>query len=279
MKAQTWLAVALVVILAIDAWQLARIAALLADAVSPKVTPTPEVLAVQSIYVHGLCRAEDATTVRGAVVSLWQSGRQVGSSLAASGAWGMSVSYSGGPWLLRVDEPLGRVVVGMVKPPNVTGWQYDGGASVTFDLPTSGTTGDIIIYFASLVTPTVPKTGTLVPTLSTPTPYAPTPTFTPQPVTPSPTWTPGPTPTMCFRAPPPELVTLIKQAMERQQPLGDSDLTRMALRLALGWPMIAEEAGEVNGERFTARLFSQFAVLVRWDDGCYSVIDAGTLTP
>lgn len=238
----------------------------------PTPMPTAEAQAASDVWVYGLCRQDgNGAILRGAVVTVWQGGTQRGRSVATSGSWGMFVNPSLGLCTLRVEEPLGWFVVGMV-PPVVTGWRYDGGASAVFDPPPSSPASDLVIYFAPIVTPTVPKTSTPVPTLSTPTPK-PTPDLVP-----SPTWTPGPTPTLCYREPSAAVIAQAQAILGEYVAAGDDTLTRMGFRLGLGWPMLRRSI-EVDGQTVDGQLWTPFTIVIQWPDGCYSVIDGGDIAP
>ena len=58
----------------------------------------------------------------------------------------------------------------------------------------------------------------------------------------------------------------------------DDALTQMGFRLGLGWPMLRRSI-EIDGQTVEGQLWTPFTVVIRWPDGCYSVIDGGNIAP
>ncbi len=232
----------------------------------PEATPTPEAKVASGVWFYGLCRQEGTGAIlRGAAVTIWQGGAQRGRSVAVSGSWGMFINPSLGTCTLRVEEPLGWFVTGMV-PPVVTGWRYDGGPSATFDPPPSSPASDLVIYFSPLVTPT---------------PYNPTPTFTSQPVTPSPTWTPGPTPTPIaewLQIEPP-VVNAILAEWGRILPLY-GPLWDVGTRYGLGLPVTQVITLTVDGVQYQVQAWQPISAIIRRvEDGRTGIADGGSIAP
>ena len=236
-------------------------------------------LAGTTIYIHGrFLQAENAFTLAGGTASLYYNGRLLRSSTAvAGGAWGFEDTTKTGLYQLRFAAPPGWTVMGIEKPLNVTDFEIlSDGQAVQFRVsPNGGLTGDFYVYCANLQTPT----ATWIPT-PTVTPHAPTPTFTatPEPVTPSPTWTPGPTPTTCYVDAPPEARVQAYAMMSTYVPPGNDAATQHGFELALGWPMVRRVV-MIDGQEVEGVLFAPFNIVLRWPNGCYSIIDGGNITP
>ncbi len=234
-----------------------------------------------TIYIHGQALDDDALPIAGFRADLFYGGRQIGSSTSnASGYWGISVTAQTGPYELRFTTPDSHPIITQVlKAPNITDFTLaKDRRSCTFRIsPAGGQTGNFLVFCAPMVTMATP---TLTATL--------------EPVTPSATWTPGPTPTApatgtsvptlsptptgtpCIVDPPAALVEGVWKQFSAVFPPPDNELTEFGFELALGWPML-EKTMEVNGQQFIGQVWTPFTVIVRWPNGCISIIDAWTL--
>lgn len=241
----------------------------------------PSRIAAATIYIHGQALDDDTLPLAGFRADLFYGGRQIGSSTSnASGYWGISVTAQTGPYELRLFAPDSHPIITQVlKAPNITDFTLAKDMrSCTFRVsPAGGQTGNFLVFCAPMVTMATPTfTATL------------------EPVTPSPTWTPGPTPTapttgtsaptlsptptgtLCFLDPPPALVEKLRQEFSAVfPPPPDSELTHFGFQGGFGWPMLARVL-ETDGQQFEAQLWTPFYVLIRWPNGCFSIIDGWT---
>jgi len=256
------LLVALLLCVLFISWRVDSIAGITAQ-------PTPHVAV--NVYIHGKAVLEDDLSgVKGFTAQLYCDGRLIATStsVAANGAWGVEVGVRTGLYHLTFVPPAGYAVTGIVKAPNVTDFAIFGNHSgCQFRVsPAGGQTGDFIVFcVAKNRTPTPSRTP------------LPTATWTPQPAMPTPTWTPGPTP--CFRDPSPELLDAVTARIMAMFPADRTDeMTRLGFLYGFGWPMLTQSV-ELSGQTYRGQLWTPFTLVVRWPDGCYSIIDAATFMP